>query len=288
MDQVTSAIDLVSLDLKPRFTRILETCVPFVITYPANHGALDLTPFGISVAPRHRFTATRLDSRDAVDGLHHLDALTFGDQDMLMPRWVLFDCGEFPGLVFGFGRLARDLPDYVRQAYRVEDRDDAFVPLSMWVAIRNAEDRAWFGHNLSSANILLREADALPGLALLTKVLGVKATRCAKQYGATQWASASIGLHLQLGDMALLSAYTPAHTHPETLAYRIDVEDERLVAGLTRAGAPASPPATRVIDGTDGDAIRALHAELEAGARWTMVAAERRGAAHHRLHLRSG
>ena len=34
--------------------------------------------------------------------------------------------------------------------------DDQFLPLSMWVAIRCAEDGAWFGHNLSSANLVAR------------------------------------------------------------------------------------------------------------------------------------
>lgn len=280
-------MELSELNLQPRFARILERCVPFVITYPANHPALDLSPFGVTVAPEHRFTATRLDSRDAVDGLHHLDAVTFGDQDMLMPRWVLFDCGEFPGLVFGFGIQARDLPDYARAAYHVADRDDAFVPLSMWVAIRNAEEGAWFGHNLSSANVLLKGDHALSGLALLTKALGVKCTRCTKQYGATQWDSSSIGLHLRLGDMELLSAYTPAHTHPETLSYRIDVDDERLVASLLDDWTSPDQDGELIVDSTDGAAIRSLHDEIEAGKRFAMYRAERREGGQ-RLHLHRG
>lgn len=278
-------MELKNLDLQPRYARTLERCVPFVITYPANHSALDLSPFGVTVAPEHRFTATRLSSRDAVDGLHHLDALTFGDQDMLMPRWVLFDCGEFPGLVFGLGMYAHDLPDYARDAYHVSDRDDAFVPLSMWVAIRNAEEGAWFGHNLSSANVLLQGDHALRGLALLTKALGVKATRCTKQYGATQWESSSVGLHLRLDEMELLSAYTPAHTHPETFAYRIDVDDERLVASLRQSWSPPAEDGDRIIDSNDGQAIRALHDEIEAGARFVMFRADRYEGGQ-RLHLR--
>ena len=75
-------------ELAPRYRHIVDTCVPFVISYTANHSALDLAPFGFEIAEEHRFTATSLKSRDAVDGLHHLDAVTFGDQDMLMPRWV--------------------------------------------------------------------------------------------------------------------------------------------------------------------------------------------------------
>ena len=277
-------MELSALDLDDRYRTILDTCHAFVISYPANWPALDLTPFGVTLAKERRFTATRLHSRDVIDGLHHLDGVTFSDQDMLMPRWVLFDCGEFPGIVFGFGRLAKDLPQAARKAYQVEERDDVFVPLSMWVAIPCAEDGAWFGHNLSSANLILKGDDALPGLATLTKIVGVKLTKATKQYGATQWSSSSIGLHLRLGAMEVLSAYTPAHTHAETLAYRVDVDDEQSVSSLRKGWKADAISGERTLDADDSDAIRKLHDELEAGARWQLQRAERRDGAQ-RLHL---
>ena len=270
----------------PQYRHIVETCEPFVISYTENWPHLDLAPFGVSISESHRFTATRLASRDVINGLHHLDAVTFGDQNMLMPRWVLFDCGEFPGIVFGFGRKARDLPSYTRTVYEVTHRDDAFVPLSMWVAIPCAEPHAWFGHNLSSANLILKGNDALPGLALLTKALGVKITRCKKQYGATQWSSPSIGLHLKLGDMEVLSAYTPAHTHPETLAYCIDVDDATL-AGNFQGATPRAPQGQRFLAAHDTAGIRALHDEIEAGTRWQITSVERLPDDAQRLRLRS-
>lgn len=273
--------------LDPHFRTIVDTTESFLVSYPANWRALDLAPFDLEIPLGHRYTATSLASRDVVDGLHHLDAATFGDQDMLMPRWVLFDCGEFPGIVYGFGRRARDLPDNLRAHYRVTDRDDAFVPLSMWVAIRCAEDGAWFGHNLSSANLLFDDAHRLRGLGTLTKVLGIRLTGATKQYGATQWDSDSISLHLRMGDMHLLSAFTPAHTHPETLSYRIDVDGDRLWGGL-QAGW-RRPPARidRTLDGNDSAAIRALHQEIEDGARWRIVGTERaaRAGGPQRVHL---
>lgn len=278
-------MELKRRDLEPRFRKIVDRCEPFLISYPGNWPNLDLSPFGVTIADEHRYTATRLHSVDVVDGLHRLDAVTFGDQNMLMPRWVMFDCGEFPGIVFGFGMRARDLPDYARHAYEVTDRDDAFVPLSMWVAIRCAEDGAWFGHNLSSANLILKGDHALPGLALITKALGVKLTRATKQYGATQWASSSIGLHLRLGDMEILSAYTPAHTHPETFSYRIDVDDERLVSSMMDGWRAPEPTGDRVLPGDDAVAIRALHDEIEQGARWQLIRAERREGQPALLHL---
>jgi hypothetical protein len=279
-------LELKRADLAPSFRHILDTCVPFVISYTGNWPALQLEPCGLRIAEEHRFTATSLKSRDVVDGLHRLDAVTFGDQDMLMPRWVLYDCGEFPGIVFGFGRRARDLPAYAREAYRVPDRDDAFVPLSMWVAVRCAEEGAWFGHNLSSANLLLRGDDALHGLALLTKSLGIVVTRASKQYGATQWTSKSIGLHLRLGDMHLISAFTPAHTHAETFTYRIDVEQEQLLSSLMAGWKPPAEVGERTLVADDSEAIRVLHDEIEAGARWQLIGAERRSGGPQRLHLR--
>jgi len=279
-------MELKNLPLAPRFQPVLDTCEPFLISYSANLSALDLAPFGVEVRPERCYTPTARKSRDIVDGLHRLDALTFGDQAMLMPRWVLFDCGEFPGIVFGFGRRARELPGYVCEAFRVGHDDDDFVPLSMWVAIRCAEPGGWFGHNLSSANLILNGNDELPGLALLTKVLGVKLARCTKQYGATQWSSGSIGLHLRLGTLELLSAYTPAHTHPDTFAYRVDVDEERLTSSLLDGWQAPHETGHRVVIANDLDGLRHLQDEIEDGVRFGLMRCERRRSAAQRLHLR--
>lgn len=261
--------------MDPRYRAVVDRCESFLVTNPANRPALDLSPLGVEI-PR-LYSATSLASADLVDGLHRLDALTFTDAGMVMPRWVLFDCGEFPGIVYGFGRRAAELPAKVRRHYRVEgsDRDEAFVPLSMWVAIRCAEEGAWFGHNLSSANLLLEGEAALPGLATVTKALGMRVTRAVRQYGATQWDSESLGVHLRFGEMNLVSAYTPAHTHAETLAYCIEVSEERLRACLTAGWRPPEIEADRVIEAGDAAAMRALQADLERGERWQIVACER-------------
>lgn len=272
--------------LDPRYRAVVEGCESFLVSYPANWPALDLAPFGLPIPEEHRYTATTLRSRDVVNGLHYLDAVTFGDQEMLMPRWVLFDCGEFPGIVYGFGKRSRDLPEKIRRHYHVEDRGDAFVPLSMWVAIRCAEDGAWFGHNLSSANLLLEGAAALPGLATVTKALGIRLTRARRQYGATQWDSDSISLHLRFGEMDLKSAYTPAHTHDETLSYLIEVDEERLWGCLQSGWKRPEIQADRTLDAGDSSGILALHDAIEGGERWRLLRADRAGDGRpQRLHL---
>jgi hypothetical protein len=280
----STRVDLDGLD--PRYRAVLTTTESFLVSYPGNWSALDLAPFGLEIPEPRRYTATSLRSRDVVDGLHHLDAVTFGDQEMLMPRWVLFDCGAFPGVVYGFGRRAAALPARIRAHYRVLDRDDVFVPLSMWVGVRCAEDGAWFGHNLSSANRLLDGEDRLPGLATVTKAFGVKVARARTQYGATQWDSDSLSLHLRFGELDLLSAFTPAHTHPETLSYRLDVDEARLLGCLRAGWRRPEIEGERVLDARDVAGLQALQREIEDGARFRLVRAEHPAPGPRRLvHL---
>ncbi len=279
-------MDLKPGDLQPKYRRILDTCEPYLVTYPGNHSALDLAPFGLKIAPERLYDPTSLRSREVIDGLHHLDAFSFGGQEMLMPRWVLFDCGEFPGIVFGFGRKAADLGDELRRAYDVigPSYNDVFVPLSMWVAIRCAEDGAWFGHNLSSSNYVA-QTDPLSGLGTITKSYGVKLARVRRQYGATQWASNSIALHMALGEMNLLNAYTPAHTHVETFTYRIDVTDDRVSAPLLPGWRRPHEGGDRYLDSDDPGAIRSLQDELEQGARLVLHRIEPKPGHAQRLWL---
>lgn len=272
-----------------RYKRLLDTCEPYIVTARSNLGALNLAPFGLALDEARIYDPTRTRSRAVIEGLHAMDAFSFGDQAMLMPRWVLFDCGEFPGIVSGFGRVARDLPQDVRRAYGVEGeaRDEVFVPLSMWIAIRCAEEGAWFGHNLASANLVAR-SEPLSGLATLTKAIGIQIARATRQYGATQWSSASLNIHLSMGQMTLLSAYTPAHTHPETFVYRIDVDRARVAAPLEEGWQRPTSGGDRFVDAGDTEAIEALHAELEAGRQIHLLRVERREGEPNRLWLVSG
>jgi len=273
-----SQIDHLDLsDLDPRAQKVLESCEPYLVTYPGNLEALDRSPFGHAIDAEHTYDPTRLRSRRVIDGLHHLDAFSFGDQDMLMPRWVLFDCGEFPGIVSGFGRKAKDCADDVREAYKVTSSgdDDVFVPLSMWVGIRCAEEGAWFGHNLSSANLIAKK-EPLPGLATLTKGFAVKVAKASIQYGATQWDSSSLNIHLSLGTMQLLNALTPAHTHIESFTYRIETNDEALTAALRPGYRSPQGDGDRAVVAGDRAGIEKLQHDIEAGARYSLHRIERK------------
>jgi hypothetical protein len=274
-------------NMDDRYRHILESCEPYLVTYPGNLDALHLSPFGLPIPTNRLYNPTRLESREVIDGLHQLDRFSFGDQEMLMPRWVLFDCGEFPGIVFGFGKKAALLEDDVRDAYQVTgpEYDESFVPLSMWVALACAEPNAWFGHNLSSANLVARTAP-LPGLATITKAYGIAVTQATRQYGATQWSSSSLNIHLSLGTLQLLCAYTPAHTHPETFAYRIDVDEEALTAPLRQGFSRPQDGGDRLIEDNDSQAIRELHDDIENGARYSLYRTETQ-TDPHRLWLKA-
>jgi hypothetical protein len=255
-------------ELDPRYRRILEECRPFLVAHRGSLPYLDLAPLGAAIEPDLLLDPTSLRSRAFIDGLHALDGASFGPLEMRMPRWVLFDCGELPGVVVGFARRAGDLPRRARDLY--EAPPEALVPLSMWVAIACAEPGAWLGHNLSSINLVLGD-EGMPGLATLTKALGIRVTRAKAQLGATQWTSPSLGIHLTFGEMRLLSAWTPAHTHEGSLSYRIDIDNERIAASLKAGFQRPVALADRLIDPRDHAALLALQGEIEAGAEYAII-----------------
>jgi hypothetical protein len=270
--------------LRPRYRRILEECRPFLVTYRGNLPHLDRSPFGLAISPELCFDPTERRSASFIDSLHVLDGVAFGGKGMLMPRWVLFDCGELPGIVFGFARRAGDLPRRAQEIYAAPP--DAMVALSMWIAIPTAEPGTWVGHNLASANEVL-EGDALPGLATLTKALGIRVARAKKQVGVTQWASPSVGIHLTFGDLRLLSAWTPAHSIAESFCYCMDVSEGRLLSSFMEGYDPPIAQFDREIDPGDAAALVALQDEIEAGAEYSIVGlAPRSSPAPSRAYLR--
>ena len=132
-------------------------------------------------------------------------------------EWVFYDCGEMPGGVVGLGVRAKDLGEEALKEYKIDADYEGLVPISMYIAIPMANGE-WFGHNLSSANRVLKEA--MPGLGLVTKALALQVFQIPTMLGATQWDSKALEIHLQLSDMELLSTYTPAHSYKNTMTYK--------------------------------------------------------------------
>ena len=90
---------------------------------------------------------------------------------------------------------------------------------------------------------------------------------------------------MALGEMKLLNAYTPAHTHVETFTYRIDVTAERLSAALRPGWRRPTDGGDRYVDSDDSAGIRALLDDLDQGARLRLHRLEPRAGEHQRLWL---
>ena len=217
-----------------KYQDILNMAEPFLLTYPGNLSRFDLEPFGLKIYPSNIYSCIDAKKAGFFDALQMLDKYSFGPMGMPMDKWVFFDCSEMPGGVFGLGLRASTMPqDILKNIYGVDKNCDFLIPISQYIAIPMACGDMWFGHNLASANTYMGDKMPLSGLALLTKAFGVKCLNFKKSMGATQCESGSLNIHLQLADMEVHSAYTPAHSFNKTMTYCSNYPDEALLQALS-------------------------------------------------------
>ncbi len=269
------------LPFPTRNPAILDELVPYVVATPANLPLLDLAPFGLAVDPARIINPLSLRSEVFLDLLHRLDGLTFGPEGMPMPKWVFYDCAEVPGAIFGLGRPAADVWPALRRFMGVPDDYEGLVPLSMYIAIPMHEPGVWFGHNLASLSPVIRReglADIdLRGLGSLTKGLALRCFGVSTFWGATQWQSSALFIHVKFGPLRLATAYTPAHTTAETLTYGFTVSEAKLRASMGDPTVELPRPAAEFwLESTDVEGMRALQRRIEAGERFTITGAPRR------------
>jgi hypothetical protein len=159
----------------------------------------------------------------------------------------------------------------------------------MFIAIPSADRSTWVGHNLASLAGRL-PGEELSGLAGLTKAVALALFRCRRQVGATQWDSVALYVHTRMGPLDLLTAWTPAHSMPWTITYRVDLDPASL-RHLARdpGGRVESPAPDFWIASHDHTAMRALQARIEQGERLRIVGRpESLGDGHQRLPVASG
>lgn len=250
----------------PTDVRVLRCAAPFAVALRDAAPALDPAPLGVPT----RWVIDPLDRAMApfFFQLQRLDRLTFGPEGMPMDRWIFFNMAELPGFIYGFAIEAAALTPSERAALEVPDGFAGPVPISMYIAIPTRRPRVWFGHNLASLNRLLPDRH-LHGLGTLTKVLGLKAFRAEEAMGATQWRSKALFIHARLGPLRLHTAWTPAHSIPQSLTYSWAIDDTRLLA-LKEGRRPVVPhiEPTAWLDDRDEATMRAVQAGIEAGERW--------------------
>ena len=248
---------------------------PFVVATPENLVFLDRSPLGLPIADDACFDPLRMSSEPFLTLLSRLDALSFGPEGMPMPRWLFFDGAEMPGAIVGLARRGAAISEAARRLFELDDGYEGLVPYAMYIAIPTVEEGTWFGHNLASIGPQLPE-EGLRGLGSLTKALALAALRCQQQVGATQWDSHALHVHIRLGPLALLTAWTPAHSEPWSLTYRASVTEPALLH-LARdpRGKVTLPAPDRWVAAGDHDAMQTLQAEIEAGARYVVCGAPR-------------
>ncbi len=163
---------------------------------------------------------------DFANTIYRLEGKAFGKVNMAMPRWVFYDCAILPGFVAGFAARRDQLSPKVREALEVDEQsEEPWVALSLFICIPTMVGKGeWVAHNLCSVNTLLDRNESFYGLGFLTKAFGLWFANVKSCIGITQWGSPALHLHSHYGDFEILTAYTPVHTYPNTLTYRLKVD----------------------------------------------------------------
>ena len=260
--------DLNNID--SNYKKTLGVLEPYLLTYPGNLTSFNINPFGLDIPTKNIFSCLNSKNAQFFDLLQTLDKLSFGPVGMPMEKWVFFDCGEMVGGIFGLALNSKNADKEVLKQYQLKSNFKGLIPVSMYIAIPMAKDGAWFGHNLCSANSFLGDKYPFNGLALLTKVLGVKTFNYSEHYGATQWESGALNIHLQMADMDIKSAYTPAHSFEKTITYKSIYTDEKLITALSGVKRQATSWDT-MIDVKGKSFFKEMQEEIEHGSYYKIV-----------------
>ena len=253
--------------LKP-YRRLLDRFRPYIVATRKLQAQLEPRPLGLSISEAHRFDPLLVSSAAFLDRVQTLDSLTYGPVGMAMPRWALYDCAEMAGALVGLGISASDLPPRLRPTFAIPDGYDGLVALSMYIAVPLLGERRWLSHSICSINEVAPTA-APPGMTVLTMALGLMTVGAQQFMGATQWGSPKLAAYARFAPLTLLTAWSPAHDDPRTLAFEFEVTSSR----IERALDPDRPaPVTRqLLDVGDEAALRAAQQRIEAGYRISVV-----------------
>jgi hypothetical protein len=176
---------------------------------------------------------------------------------MAMPRWVFYDCSEWPSALFGLAARPSSVSASLREVYGVAPADRVWVPVTLHVAIPTVQPGEFFEHNVGS----LGQEIGIAGLGTFTKALGCRLLRAESLVGAAQWTGKALGMHLRFGPLELLTAFTPAHSYPRTLTYRHPTDLGTLLRVVRGDEAPSLRATRRVR--IDDRGLLALQRRLE-------------------------
>lgn len=203
-----------------------ENVRPYILSRPKNipeypgTNAEDFDWFRkMDVVVKNPFHVDELEFSDLI---MDVESRAFHEAGMAMPRWVFFDCAIMPGFVAGFAHRTSTLPEAVKKAIGKPIQGE-WTPISLFITIPTQRPGEWVAHNLMSINSILQKSDQFYGLGFLSKAFGLWYGNIEKLCGMTQWGSPALKLHCHYGDIKMLTAYTPVHSHAKTITYQCNV-----------------------------------------------------------------
>jgi len=256
-----------TLDLD-NYSRILDTCEPYLVARPAIVESMDTCPLGVSIRDQNVFDPQKVSSGDFLNLAKRLDAMTYGPLGLRMPDWVFYDCAVVPGAIFGFARPARDIEPWLREGLGLPEDYDGLVPVSLFIAIPTPNRKQWIGYTLCSINEIAA-GGAPEGLWRLTLAMGTAALGIEHMRSTTRWRRPGLGVYASMGPLELVTAWTPAHDVPETVTFDIRTDDEsrrRLLSSENK-----ETHAHRYLGADDADGMIELQRQIETGQRWAIV-----------------
>lgn len=253
------------------FERARRFYTPYFVARPPITGMLRNRPMGFEVPSDHLFDPLKIASADFVTLVHRLHARVCGPFGMPMEPWVQYDCALMPGLTFGLGHPAKDLPRAIRKGLEVGDDYDGPVPLSVGMAIPLPDRKTWVLYSIGSLDAVA-PGTGPAGLLRLTLALGTAALGVPEVISILRWRSPLLGVLAGLGPLRLITAWTPAHDHPDTVTVSVRADDEgrrRLMRGVgVDEGVDEGVDGgvnDRFVDADDTEGMRRLQDEIEAG-----------------------
>ncbi|HAN30998.1 MAG TPA: hypothetical protein DCQ06_05320 [Myxococcales bacterium] len=260
------------------YAAILDRCEPFVIARRDFSSLLPREVLGFTLDERHYIDPQQTRHAEFMQLLRRLDELCFGPNGMPMPSWVFYDCAVMPGLFFGFGLPAAEIEPWCRQAMHIPEGYVGLVPVSQFIAIPTLENAnmgdtpaTWLMYSAESIN-QVSPGFAPAGLLRLTLALGLQMLPMNTLLGTTQWRSHKLSNYIELGPLELVTAYTPAHTIPSTLSFRLARDRMDLLTLLSSPGKPpGAPPPNDWLNPDDPQALEDLQKSIEVGDKVLLV-----------------
>ena len=196
---------------------------------------------------------------ELVEQYYALNRLAFGK--LPLARWVLSDLFLMPGAIGVLLGPASMQSEDARQASGVRDGDRAI--LAAYVGAPSIEPGRFIGVSLISF------AHGV-GAGAWVKALTLKTLRARSVRGIAQWDSPSVRVHARLGALRIVGRVPGGHELADrTFVYDCDVTDDRAIERAMRR-APHEEP-TRKIHSNDGEALRRILDDADAGRAWRLV-----------------